>query len=190
MEISKYLFKRIAAEAGAFTLTLLGVAGFYDKTLPDSYSVARDGKLELNTFFSISSRPAKRSYMTALTDITGEASHGKESTLMLFGTVPVKDVTAVCSDRPKLVPCGEAFGIKLLTEGVIVIELTDVGGRCPARDCGIRKGDIIVSVNGRNIRSNRDISEEVRKSRDSGCEVVYRRSGKCGCVIPRRVSAR
>lgn len=178
MEITKYFFRRTAAAAGALTLTLLGVAGFYDRTLPDSYSVAHDGKLELNTFFSISSRPAKRSYMTALTDLSGDTSRGRESTLMLFGAVPVKDVTAVCSERPKLVPCGETFGIKLLTDGVIVVELTDVGGRCPARECGIRKGDIIISVNGRNIRSNRDISEEVRKCRDSGCEVVYRRDGK------------
>ena len=113
MEITKYFFRRTAAAAGALTLTLLGVAGFYDRTLPDSYSVAHDGKLELNTFFSISSRPAKRSYMTALTDLSGDTSRGRESTLMLFGAVPVKDVTAVCSERPKLVPCGETFGIKL-----------------------------------------------------------------------------
>lgn len=178
MKMTKNLCKRFAAAAGALTLTILGVAGFYDRTLPDNYSIAKNGKLELNTFFSISSRPAKRSYMTALTNIKGENVQASESTLMLLGAVPVKNVTAVSSERPRLVPCGETFGIKLLTDGVIVVELTDVGGRCPARECGIRKGDIIVSVNGKNIRSNRDISEEVRRSREKGCEVLLRRGGK------------
>ncbi|ADU21512.1 SpoIVB peptidase [Ruminococcus albus] len=173
MKINVYLFKRITAAAGALTLSLLGVAGFYDKTLPDNFSIERDGKLELNTFFSISSRPVRHSCMTALTGDNGS----NESTLMLLGAVPVKNVTAVSSERPMLVPCGETFGIKLLTDGVIVVELTDVGGRCPARECGIRKGDIIISVNGRDIRSNRDITDEVRRSRDEGCEVVLRRGG-------------
>lgn len=159
-------------------LTALGIAGFYDKTLPGSYSVGRGEELTLNTFFEISSRPVKQSYTVALTDISGQASHTAENTLLLFGSVPVKDVTAVSETRPMLVPCGETFGIKLLTDGVIVVELSKVGGRCPARECGIKKGDIIISIDGENIRSNRDISEAVKATHGGECSVKLRRDGK------------
>lgn len=170
--------KRTAATIGAVTFSLLGVAGFYGRTLPDTYIVGNGEDLTLNTFFNISSRPVKRSYTVALTDISGQASHSAENTLLLFGSVPVKNVTAVSGPRPMLIPCGETFGIKLLTDGVIVVELTKVGESCPARDCGIRKGDIIISVNGEIIRSNRDISNAVRACRGSACEVKLKRDGK------------
>ena len=178
MKIIKNQLKRTAAAVGALMLTALGIAGFYDRTLPNSYSVGRGEELRLNTFFDISSRPIKRSYTVALTDISGQASHSVENTLLLFSTVPVKDVTAVSETRPMLVPCGETFGIKLLTDGVIVVELSKIGDRCPARECGIKKGDIIISIDGENIRSNRDISKAVRAVRDNECTVKLRRDGK------------
>lgn len=170
--------RRTAAAVAAAVMGLMGAVGFYDKALPDSYNIAGGEELTLNTFLEISSRPTRKCYTTALTDISGRSSHSGESTLLLFGSVPVKNVTAVSEPRPMLVPCGEAFGIKLLTDGVIVVELTKVGGSCPARECGIRKGDIIISMNGENIRSNRDVSEAVRTCRENGCEVRLKRGGK------------
>lgn len=70
-----------------------------------------------------------------------EASLSKleDSTLMLFGTVPIKDVQTGQISRPKLVPCGQPFGIKLVTEGVMVIDLERFEGCCPASECGIKK---------------------------------------------------
>lgn len=178
MKQIKNHLKRTAAAVGALMLTTLGIAGFYDKALPDSYNVGRGEELRLNTFFDISSRPVRQSYTVALTDISGQASHTAENTLMLFGAVPVKDVTAVTETRPMLVPCGETFGIKLLTDGVIVVDLTKVGDRCPARECGIKKGDIIISIDGENIRSNRDVSEAVKATRGEDCVVKLRREGE------------
>lgn len=170
--------RRTAGAFAAAALCLMGAVGLYGKALPDSYRVGRGEKLTLNSFWGITARPAKQGYTTALKDISGQASQSGENILLLFGSVPVKNVTATSEPRPMLVPCGETFGIKLLTDGVIVTELTSVGGRCPARECGIRKGDIIISVNGADIRSNRDVSEAVRAGRDSGCEVRLRRGGK------------
>lgn len=43
--------------------------------------------------------------------------------LMLFGAVPVKEVESKTMERPMLYPCGQPFGIKLLTEGVMVVDL-------------------------------------------------------------------
>ena len=52
---------------------------------------------------------------------------------------------------------GKAFGIKLFTKGVIVVGLTDIitssGVECPSEKAGIKKGDIIVSVNGEDVTS-------------------------------------
>lgn len=48
---------------------------------------------------------------------------------------------------------GMAFGVKFFTEGVLVVGLADIntfsGVLCPAREAGIEKGDIILSVDGK-----------------------------------------
>ena len=45
-----------------------------------------------------------------------------------------------------LVPVGHTVGIKLFSRGVVVVKLTD--GGTPARECGLRTGDVIVKCGG------------------------------------------
>ncbi len=58
-------------------------------------------------------------------------------------------------ERPMLIPCGTPFGIKLRSDGVMVVAVTE---NSPADACGIRKGDIITSVNGSEVHCNEDIT--------------------------------
>ena len=45
-----------------------------------------------------------------------------------------------------VIPLGQAVGIKLFADGVLVVALAD--GPTPARACGLRQGDIITAING------------------------------------------
>lgn len=83
--------------------------------------------------------------------------------LMLFGAVPVKEVESKTMERPMLYPCGQPFGIKLLTEGVMVVDLQKVDSSSPAKDCGIREGDVIVSIDGEKVKSNADVAKDNQK---------------------------
>lgn len=67
------------------------------------------------------------------------------------------------AQRPRVFASGEPFGIKLLSDGVMVVDLQK--GDCPAKECGIKIGDIILSVNGQAVSSNDEISQLIR-----GCD--------------------
>ena len=71
-------------------------------------------------------------------------------------------------DRKMVVPCGIPFGIKMFTEGVIVVGMSDVdtdaGLLNPAKACGIQIGDIVMSINGTKVSSNEQVGEIVQKS--------------------------
>ena len=54
---------------------------------------------------------------------------------------------AVWADQRTLIPVGKAVGIKLFADGVLVVSPSETDP-CPARDCGIREGDLIVSSHG------------------------------------------
>ncbi len=80
-----------------------------------------------------------------------------------------------------LIPLGTPFGIKLYTEGVLVVGFSDVktqnGNLNPCYSAGIRKGDSLLSINGEKISSNENIAEIVTESNGTPLEIKYKRSG-------------
>ena len=84
------------------------------------------------------------------------------------------------AERMTVVPCGTPFGIKMITDGVMVTDFGAVNGRfsqqSPAEAAGIRKGDIVRSVNGVDITDSLSVSSAVQL--DPECTVCVLRDGK------------
>lgn len=74
-----------------------------------------------------------------------------ESCGYYVGSIRIKNVATVERERLWLVPCGDPFGIRLHTDGVLVITVTDGS---PAQRGGLKQGDIIKYVNGMSVMSN------------------------------------
>ena len=161
-------FRKCAVAFLFAALALLLTAAFYASALPDRYNVGHDGEFSLSTLFSVSAKPTSN-------DLSAEHS---KSTLMLFGSVPIKDVEADVTERPMLVPCGEPFGVKLITNGVMIVGLQENCGKCAAKACGLQKGDILMSISGTPVSSNEQVGELISKSGGKTCTVVYQRDGK------------
>lgn len=100
----------------------------------------------------------------------------------LFGTIPIKDVSVELLSETQLVPCGDVFGIKFFTKGVIVIGTTEIetenGFKNPAETSGIKKNDIINKVNGKDINTVEELAEAVESSNGSALNVEYTHDGK------------
>lgn len=81
-------------------------------------------------------------------------------------------------DRPELYVCGTPFGIKLLTDGVIVTGFAKIGSGedifelSPAGKAGIEKGDVITKINGEKITSSENMSELISDC-DKSAELTY-----------------
>ena len=86
------------------------------------------------------------------------------------------------SGQPRaLVPLGRAVGVKLFSDGALVVAFSDrytaLGSENPAKAAGLRLGDLIVSANGRPVRSNEDLTAAIQAAGGAPLTVVYRRSG-------------
>lgn len=100
--------------------------------------------------------------------------------IKLFGVIPVKKVTLSFMPEVKLVPGGQPIGVKLYTEGVLVVGFADIESKTgrkqsPAALSGVEIGDSILEVNKTKITSNEQVSDIIKKSGKSVLEVKIKR---------------
>lgn len=88
-----------------------------------------------------------------------------------LGSIPIKNTDISYKERPYVIPGGSPFGIKIRSEGVMVVSVEEDS---PAKNAGIRSGDVIVSINGEKVTTNAEISERIQES-PAGATVVFRR---------------
>lgn len=197
----KYLLRAFRAVTAAALAAVLGAVAYYDSSLPDNYLVTEGSRLVLGDHIEVRADPLlPENYVIDVTGYCSASTGGKLLTertekLRLFGIFPIKDVNVREVSEPVVVPCGTPFGIKMITEGVMVVDLTgfDTGGEVisPAKEAGIREGDVIVSISGKAVSSNADVSSIIEESggRTLGVELIHEGKSKVVFIKPCRSSA-
>jgi len=83
----------------------------------------------------------------------------------------------------KIIPSGEAIGVKIQTKGVLVVGLSSIttaDGKkhSPAADVGFEIGDTILEINSKKIEKERDITIIVNENKESSLNFLIEREGK------------
>ena len=114
---------------------------------------------------------------------TGDESL-KSSTLRvyLFDLIEAASVRIYGGERVRLVPRGDAIGISIHTDGVIVVGFGDIllsngSSVCPAKKSGLRAGDVIKKVNGKDVCTSNELQLALN-STNGAAEISVERSGK------------
>lgn len=104
--------------------------------------------------------------------------------LRLFGLIPLRYMTVTAVPEIDVVPGGQSIGVLLHREGVLVVgeaPVSSQGGELsPAGEAGIREGDIILAINGRQVMSESDVRELVNEAGGAGekLNVRIKRNGR------------
>ena len=100
----------------------------------------------------------------------------------LLNIIPVKNIKITNSKRKYVVPGGEIFGIKLYTDGIIIVDTdvveTENGNINPAEKSGLMIGDIIKEIDGVTINSISHLTKILEKSKGEEINIIVTRSGK------------
>lgn len=71
----------------------------------------------------------------------------------------------------EVIPLGKAVGIKLFSDGVLVVGLSAVetaqGSCSPGKDCGLKEGDVITHINGDEVDTIEQVQAVVARQRDT-----------------------
>ena len=91
-----------------------------------------------------------------------------------------RPASSVCTQM--LVPGGQPFGIKLFTNGVIVVGTADLdtsaGTVNPPKNSDVRVGDVIQTIDGKPIASNEQVSQAILKCGGRSLNLGINRDGK------------
>lgn len=176
----KKIYQFVAGTFSVGLMSLLLIALYLQTSLPDSFYVAQGEELNLSSQYShITCSLAKNHFPV---EAYSAAGNSYTMNLKLLGIIDIKDVNVQVVDRRVVAVCGAPFGIKMFTEGVMVVGMgavqTTSSAVSPAQDAGIQQGDVILSVNGETKLSNRAISQIVGASSGQNVSIRVSRGGK------------
>ena len=144
---------------------LAGAAGIAEHYIPDTLSFFRGEEPSLGAFATLSS----------------EAGQDTRGRVLLFGVLPIKEVGLREVERMSLCPGGGVFGIRAPMGGALVTAISEVAGaegaRSPAKEAGLRRGDLVTAVDGAPIKTAAELAEAIER-----CE------GRCLALTVRRES--
>ena len=100
----------------------------------------------------------------------------------LFGVIPLKSVRLNLVSDKSVVVGGEAFGLKMYTNGLIVVGFSDIqtkdGRENPAKEAGIEKGDLLKTLDGTLLRENSDVSRLINEAGGKDVTLTLERNGE------------
>ena len=145
---------------------LASAAGMADYCIPDTLSFFRGEEPIVGAFAPLSL----------------EKEEDTRGRILLFGVLPIKEVGLREVERMSLCPGGGVFGIRAPMGGALVTGLSEVAGtegnRCPAREAGLRCGDLITAVDGRAVSTAAELSAAIGGCGGNPLSLTVCRGGK------------
>ena len=93
--------------------------------------------------------------------------------LNLLDKIPLKEISVNVIPKVKVIPLGNAIGLKLYTEGVLIVGMSEIEGKRPYEFSGIKEGDRIISIDNKKIETTEDLIETVNTSKGKEVSIKY-----------------
>ncbi len=164
---------------GIFALCLIIIYSFIvfgNIVLPDKIEAYSTKKIEYKSVYSVENNSLYQ------VDYQNSSKVSPiENDIKLLGIIPVKTTSIIQSKPKKVSVSGESFGIKLYTDGVIIVGIRDVEtdkGKCnPAKEAGLEKGDIIIEINGKKVYSADSVTDILNDNNGKDYKITVKRNG-------------
>ena len=159
--------------------------------IPNNVIIFKGEDLNFKTVIGLDIRKSKKSNTKAVQASKEIETKGSiyssagtyEMNLDLFGTIPVKEINVNVIERTKVIPCGDLIGVKMYTQGALVVGMSEIEGNDkqvykPYYSSGIKEGDTIIEINKQKVSNTEDLVRLVNSSKGNNIEIKYVRANK------------
>lgn len=149
--------KRLSLTLSVLLAALFGCIGFFQWVLPSDYTANRGETFALSQPY-LTAEPEQG----AIETVSSSNRQPLDYTIKLFGMFPVKTVSVSPVDSVDLVPSGIPFGVKMFTQGAMIVGFEQIvtasGNASPGKEAGLRIGDLLQKVNGKTVSRNEEVA--------------------------------
>lgn len=164
--------KKIIMLLLVFFLLLIYIYTLVINYIPDKITLFEGEELSLKTFVGIGLERQDESL--TVSSATNSKSIGKEKvSVNLFDKLLIKNIDVSVIPKTKIIPVGSIAGLKLYTNGVLVVGMSEIEGEKPYEHTGIEEGDTILKINNDMVNSIDDLIQKVNMSKGNEIKVQY-----------------
>ena len=84
-----------------------------------------------------------------------------ELVIKLFNTIDLKEVSVIVIPNTTVVPLRNEIDIKLYTDGVLIVGMSQIEGKKLYVSAGLKEGDRIISIDKKEISNTEDLIENI-----------------------------
>lgn len=145
--------------------------------IPDDIIILRNEDLKFKTMPGISIIETMRTF-----SLDKETKVDTSIEIQAFGKISLRNVELTTLEDIEVVPVGKIVGLKLYTNGVLVVgmsEIEDESSRLvkPYEKTDIKEGDMILEINGEEIKDIQDLKTIVNNTSGNDVEIKLLRDG-------------
>ena len=148
--------------------------------IPDKITIFQGETITFPTCFGITLH-SENNALEVLANTGTKVTHcvGREKlSVSLFNKFNLKNIDVSILPKTTVIPVGNIAGVKLYTNGVLVVGMSEIEGEDsktykPYEHTGIEEGDTIVKINDNLISSTDDLIEKVNMSKGEKVEIEY-----------------
>ncbi len=145
--------------------------------IPDDLIILRNEDLKFKTMPGLSIIETMRTF-----SLDKETKIDTSIEIQLLGKITLRNVELITLDDIEVIPVGKIVGLKLYTNGVLVVgmsEIEDESSRLvkPYENTNIQEGDMIIEINGEEIESIQNLKTVVNNTSGNDVEIKLLRDG-------------
>lgn len=142
--------------------------------IPKEIILLKGEKLEIKKMYGIEVIETASTSTTNINTVNIELS--------LFGKLPIKDINLNFLENAEVIPVGKIIGLKLYTNGVLVVGMSEIESidnelEKPFENVDIREGDTILKINEKEISDIDDLKKIVNSSEGENIALTILRDG-------------
>ncbi len=155
-------------------------------SIPNQIILYGGEQLKIGNFLGISLKIGNKDCQTVLASSNMAENLNKENKtatidVKLFDTITVKEVSVNIIDKTTVIPVGQVSGLKLYTNGVLVVGMSEIKGEDnqkykPYENTDIQEGDRITKIDNQEITDTNSLINIVNKSKGKSLEIEYVRN--------------
>ncbi len=172
-------FRALALCLFIFSCFVFILAAYAQYAIPPQITTAEEKDLSSSKLFHFT---RSEDVKTAGARTDREADDVYNVNVSLFNIIPLRKTQVTTVKRRYVTLCGDVYGIKLYSSGVVVISVEDIetqnGKKNPGKSAGIKSGDIIKKIDGKKVNSNKEVSEICKNSKGKALEFTILRNDK------------